>query len=75
MEKFDYGHKGRGYRVCIPKLWKNFRAAYYYFFKNLINVDVENCESFRGFDYIYIYIYIERERERERERDQNQKLA
>ena len=20
-------------------------------------VDVENCEGFRGFDYIYIYIY------------------
>ena len=24
--------------------------------------DVENCESFKGFDFIYIYIYIKQER-------------
>ena len=24
-------------------------------------VNMENCESFRGFDYIYIYIYIDEE--------------
>ena len=24
---------------------------------NLINTNVENCGSFRGFKYIYIYIY------------------
>ena len=37
-------------------------------------VDVENCESFRGFSYIYIYIYIYKERERERERERDSLL-
>ena len=26
------------------------------FFLNLINADVENCESFKSFGFIYIYI-------------------
>ena len=31
----------------------------FFFKKNLINADVENCGSFKSFGYIYIYIYID----------------
>ena len=53
VEKFDYGQCG--YRVCFSRLWKKILVAYYYYFFNLINADVENCGSSKSFDFIYIY--------------------
>jgi len=54
VEKFDYGWCG--YRVCFSRLWKKIWVAYYYYFFNLINADVENCGSSKRFGFIYIYI-------------------
>ena len=54
VEKFDYGwrEKERASGLLVEKIL----PAYYYYFFNLINADVENCGSSKIFGYIYIYI-------------------
>ena len=37
-------------------------------------VEVENCESFRSFDYIYIYIYIDDDDDDNNNNNKNFKL-
>ena len=53
MEKFDYGwrEKERASGLLMEKIL----ATYYYYFFNLINADVENCENSKSFGFICIY--------------------